>query len=349
MPRNKALKPQNSTLARKFSILLFFIFGFGMILSGTALAVFLTYEAQNQIKSKALLLMDTMNSVQDYTSNEVTPQLQKRIAYSDLVPQTIPSYAAVKVFERLRQYNDYYKHFYYKYAMVNSTSDRHPVSFELGIALQFRQDKNLKELQGFRSIGNQQFFYIARPLIVTKYICLNCQTQAKIAKPTPNNIKIQPRVQTQAKIAKPTQIQTRIQTQPKIAKPTQTLPINKVFKTTTEVSGTQIVFVPLIKVLQNYWQLFVSLLGILAMIFAVTIFMVNLWLKRYIIKPLEKIVQVAEAVSTGDMDAEFEKVSNDEIGSLVEAFTRMKLSLAMAIKKFEQYRIKSRKPIDLNS
>ena len=313
MPRNKALKAKNSTLARKFSILLFFIFGFGTILSGTALAVFLTYEAQNQIKSKALLLMDTMNSVQDYTSNEVTPQLQKRIAYSDLVPQTIPSYAAVKVFERLRQYNDYYKHFYYKYAMVNSTSDRHPVSFELGIALQFRQDKNLKELQGFRYIGDQQFFYIARPLIVTKYICLNCQTQ------------------------------------PKIAKPTQTLPINKVFKTTTEVSGTQIVFVPLIKVLQNYWQLFVSLLGILAMIFAVTIFMVNLWLKRYIIKPLEKIVQVAEAVSTGDMDAEFEKVSNDEIGSLVEAFTRMKLSLAMAIKKFEQYRIKSRKPIDLNS
>ncbi|HAX79362.1 MAG TPA: hypothetical protein DCY88_26935 [Cyanobacteria bacterium UBA11372] len=214
-------------------------------------------------------------------------------------------------------------------------------------------------------MGDQQFFYIARPLIVTKYICLNCQTQPKIAKPTQTTVKIQPRVQTQAKIAKPTQIQTRIQTQPKIAKPTQiqtriqtqpktakptqTLPINKVFKTTTEVSGTQIVFVPLIKVLQNYWQLFVSLLGILAMIFAVTIFMVNLWLKRYIIKPLEKIVQVAEAVSTGDMDAEFEKVSNDEIGSLVEAFTRMKLSLAMAIKKFEQYRIKSRKPIDLNS
>jgi methyl-accepting chemotaxis protein len=330
MPRNRALKSKKSTLARKFSILLVFIFGFGMILSGTALAVFLTYEAQNQIKSKALLLMDTMNSVQDYTSNEVTPQLQKRIASSDIVPQTIPSYAAVKVFERLRQSNDYYKHFHYKYAMLNSTSD--PSSFELGIALQFRQDKNLKQLQGFRYIGNQQFLYIARPLLVTKYICLNCQTQPKSAKPTQNTVKSQ----------------TRIQTQRKIAKPTQNFPTNKIFKTITEMSGTQIVFVPLIKVLQNYWGLFVSLLGILAIIFAITIFMVNLWLKRDILKPISKIVQVAEAVSTGDMDAEFEKeVSNDEIGSLVEAFTRMKLSLAMAIKKFEQYRIKSRKTIDL--
>lgn len=43
------------------------------------------------------------------------------------------------------------------------------------------------------------------------------------------------------------------------------------------------------------------------------------------------------------MNAEFEEVSNDEIGSLVEAFTRMKMSLVMAIEKFEQYRIKSRK------
>jgi HAMP domain-containing protein len=48
------------------------------------------------------------------------------------------------------------------------------------------------------------------------------------------------------------------------------------------------------------------------------------------------------------MDAEFEKVSNDELGSLVEAFTRMKLSLKMALKKLEQYRIKPCKPDNLS-
>jgi methyl-accepting chemotaxis protein len=56
------------------------------------------------------------------------------------------------------------------------------------------------------------------------------------------------------------------------------------------------------------------------------------------IQPIKNIVLVAEAVSTGDMTADFDKKYNDEIGSLVEAFTRMKLSLAMAIKRFERNR-----------
>jgi nitrogen fixation/metabolism regulation signal transduction histidine kinase len=62
--------------------------------------------------------------------------------------------------------------------------------------------------------------------------------------------------------------------------------------------------------------------------------MANLWLKRYIIRPIKNIVLVAEAVSTGDMTADFEEKSNDKIGSSVEAFTRMNLSLLMVIKKF---------------
>ena len=44
------------------------------------------------------------------------------------------------------------------------------------------------------------------------------------------------------------------------------------------------------------------------------------------------------------MNAEFEKVANDEVGSLVEAFTHMKFSLEIALKRLEEYRIKSRKP-----
>jgi nitrogen fixation/metabolism regulation signal transduction histidine kinase len=101
-----------------------------------------------------------------------------------------------------------------------------------------------------------------------------------------------------------------------------------------EVLGTQIVSVPASQVLQKARQSFVVVMGIVAMVFAVTILMANLWLKRYIIRPIKNIVLVAEAVSAGDMTADFDKKSNDKIGSLVSAFTRMKLSLAIAIKKF---------------
>ncbi len=56
----------------------------------------------------------------------------------------------------------------------------------------------------------------------------------------------------------------------------------------------------------------------------------------YVIRPLNRITQVAEAVSTGDMEAEFEQQSNDEVGSLTKAFTRMKRSLAIALKNLEK-------------
>jgi nitrogen fixation/metabolism regulation signal transduction histidine kinase len=60
---------------------------------------------------------------------------------------------------------------------------------------------------------------------------------------------------------------------------------------------------------------------------------------QYVVKPIKQVVRVTEAVSTGDLNVEFEKVSNDEIGSLVEAFIRMKLSLVMAIRRYERYRM----------
>jgi HAMP domain-containing protein len=56
------------------------------------------------------------------------------------------------------------------------------------------------------------------------------------------------------------------------------------------------------------------------------------------------MTQVAEAVSIGETDAEFEQNSNDEVGRLAEAFTRMKTSLAIAVKRLEQYRIERRQP-----
>jgi hypothetical protein len=48
------------------------------------------------------------------------------------------------------------------------------------------------------------------------------------------------------------------------------------------------------------------------------------------------------------MDADFEYVSNDEVGTLAEAFRRMKMSLMMAMKRLERYRIGRRSLDDAN-
>ena len=260
------------------------------------------------------MLSETINSIRKYTSTEVAPELTTRSTSDEFLAQTIPSYSVRKIFENLQKSDDLYRGFYYKSAMLNPSNLQDKAdAFETAIVEQFRQNQTLKELQGFRGVGNQDFFYIARPLSLTESSCLRCHG---IPEDAPKKM-------------------------------------IDIYGTTNgfnwplhEVIGTQIVSVPASQVLQNARQSFVLVMGVVAIVFAVTILITNLWLKLFIVRPIKKIAQVAEAVSTGDMEAEFEKVSNDEVGNLAEAFTRMKLSLAMAIKRFERYRIKSRDRID---
>lgn len=299
-------KLNNLTLAQKLTILLLVIFIGGIALSGVALASVLNYKAQTEISSKALLLMQSMNSVRYYTNTEVSPQLVSRLKAEEFLPQTVPAYSANKVFDKLRADDSDYADYSYREAMLNPTNIRDKSDdFEAQLVADFRKDINTKELQGFRLLAGKQIFYMARPISVTASSCLRCHSTPDIA---PKGM-----------------IQLYGTT-------------NGFGWKLNEVLGTQIVSVPASQILQKARQSFVVVMGIVAMVFAVTILMANLWLKQYIIRPIKKIVLVAEAVSTGDMNADFEKTSNDEVGSLVEAFTRMKLSLAMAIKKFERNR-----------
>ncbi len=303
---------QNMKLAKKLTILLLLIFIGGTIFSGIALANVLNYKAENEIKTNARLLLRTIDSVRSYTNAEVSPELQSRLKPDEFLAQTIPSYSSRKVFENFRMDNDSYSKFFYKEAMLNPTNLRDKAdSLETEIVKKFGKDQNLKELSGFRSFSfnGDKFFYIARPLSIKESTCLRCHSTPDVA--PKNMIKLYG---------------------------TQ----NGFGWKLNDINGAQIVSVPASEVFQKTRQSFVLVMGIVTLVFAIAIYMANFWIKRYVVRPIKQVVRVAEAVSIGDMDAEFEKASNDEIGSLVEAFTRMKLSLVMAITRFEQYRIGNR-------
>ncbi|GAA6622928.1 hypothetical protein NUACC26_087530 [Scytonema sp. NUACC26] len=133
------------------------------------------YKAQNEISSKAWLLLRTLNSVRSYTSVEVTPQIEPHLGADDFSPQVIPAYSAKKVFEQLSKENKSYSNFLYKEAMLNPTNVHDKAdNFEAPIVQKFRKNRNLQQETGFRSLGNEQYFYIARPLEVTSSSCLRC-------------------------------------------------------------------------------------------------------------------------------------------------------------------------------
>ena len=304
----------NLALAQKLTILLLVIFLGGITFSGIALANILNYKAQNEITSSALLLLRTLNSVRSYTNNEVTPHLQASLGAQGFLPQIVPAYSSRKVFDSLRKDNNSYQDFLYKEAMLKPTNPQDMAdSFETEIIQNFGQNKNVQQTSGYRSFQGEKYFYVARPLAINDASCLRCHSTPEVA-------------------------------------PKEMIKIygdqNGMGWKLNEVLGTQIVSVPTNEVLQNTRQSLILVMGIVTIIFAIAIYMANFWLKRYVVRPIKRVVRVAEAVSTGDMDADFEKVSNDEVGSLVEAFTRMKLSLVMAIRRLEQYRVDNREPHD---
>jgi HAMP domain-containing protein len=287
------------SLSSKFSLLLLVVFIGAVVVSGVALANTLSGYTEQQTVSEAEILMQTMLSVRNYTTNQINPELKDRLKTElNFLPQTIPAYSAREVFEDFRKTSKF-KDYFYKEATLNPTNLRDKAdAFEAKIVEEFRQNSALKEKHGYRNAAGGDLYYIARPLAVTKESCLECHSTPDVA--------------------------------PKSLIATYGSANGFGWKL-NEIVGAQVLSVPARNVISSAQRSFISIMGVVTIAFALTIFITNWFLKQAIIRPLNRIAKVANEVSTGNMDAEFEAKSDDEIGTLVTAFNRMKTSLVLAI------------------
>jgi HAMP domain-containing protein len=293
---------KNLNLKQKFTILLLVILTFGLSLSGFALSSLLRENAKQDISSTALMLMQTMSSVRKYTSTQVNPELADKLA-TEFLPQSVPAYSAREVFEILRKTADY-RDFFYKEATLNPTNLRDKADgFETEVVERFRNKSDIKEVSGFRSLPGGDIFYIARPLPISEESCLKCHSVPEAA---------------------PQSMITLYGT------------ANGFGWKLNEIVGAQIISVPANNVISKANQSSLVIILIVSAIFIATILLVNLFLNRQVVMPLKRMTRIAEEVSTGHMEVEFEQMSNDEIGNLAKAFKRMQLSLEMAMKRIKR-------------
>lgn len=160
------LKLADLQLGQKFTLLLLLVFFGGLIASSIALSSVLNQSAQAQLTTKALMLMETMNSVRDYTSSQVKPELSDRLNV-EFLPETVPAYSAREVFETFRA-NPIYADFFYKEATLNPTNLRDKADvFEAQLVDSFKQQNTSQEVNGFRSTPAGDLYYIARPIKIT--------------------------------------------------------------------------------------------------------------------------------------------------------------------------------------
>lgn len=286
-------------LGTKFNLLLIIVFVTGIILSGLTLSWVLQQRAQAEVTSKALLLIQTMNSVRDYTSNHIAPILSPKLETEPVfIPETVPAYSATEVFQSFRQ-NEDYKGFFYKEATLNPTNLRDKAdNFEKQLIERFRTEPNLKEISDFRTLPGGRVFYIARPLTIKKESCLRCHGIPSDA--------------------------------PKSQLATYGADNGYGWKL-NEIVAAQMISVPAEEVLKQAHQSLALILLMLLGVFAVIVFGINFLLKRAVIQPLRQMAKTAELVSMGDMNTEFEQKTEDEIGTLAKAFNRMKSSLEISM------------------
>jgi methyl-accepting chemotaxis protein len=295
---------KNLRLAQKLTLFLCLIFAVGTVANGIFITFTVNQTAQQEISSKAVMLMETMNAVRDYTSNNIKPQLKERLL-TEFLPETVPAFSANTVFNQLRK-NPEYKEFLYREATLNptNTNDKADV-FEAEIVNSFRGNSQLKERVGFISNAAHaqgNVFYIARPLAVSKQSCLECHSTPQAA---PKSM---------------------------IDKYGSKNGFNWHLK---EIIGAQIVFVPAQKIFNNAQNLFSSIMTITIALFAIATTLVYFWLQRQVVNPITKIARAVEGISMGDLSNKFDSNRQDEIGLLTQSIDRLGLSLQMALNRIK--------------
>ena len=295
---------QKLKLEHKFNVFLIIIFLVGSIVSGSILFRVLEQSAENEVTTNAKLIVGTMNSVRDYTTNNIIPHLSPKLETEPaFIPETVPAFAATEVFQRLRK-DEAYRNFFYKEATLDPTNLRDKAdSFETKLVERFRAESGTKEISGFRDLPGGKVFYIAHPLAITKASCLRCHS-------TPER-------------APKSQITTYGSE-------------NGFNWQLGQVVAAQVISVPAEQVYGNAQSALKLIMGILLAVFAAILLTVNYLLRRAVIRPLRQMARTADAVSLGQMDNEFDHQSQDEIGTLAAAFKRMKSSLEISMNLLSQ-------------
>ncbi|MCY1164900.1 hypothetical protein D9M73_47920 [compost metagenome] len=283
-------------LRLKFNLVLVVVFLAGFAAAGYITRQLLQDNAREEVLRNARLMMDTALSVRSYTVEQIKPHLDKQLE-EVFLPQSVPAYAAT---ETLNQLQKKYRDYGYKEAALNPTNPRNRATdWEADLVQQFRQNAETMELVSERNGGTGRQLYIAKPIQISNAACLQCHS-------VPGNA------------------------------PASMIKVygddNGFGWKHNEIIGAQVVTVPMDIPIHNADRAFRTFMLSLAGVFAVVFVVLNVMLSWLIVRPIRRMSQSADKVSTGDFDVpEFTDGGRDEVAVLGSSFNRMRRSLEKAM------------------
>ncbi|MEP6790987.1 MAG: DUF3365 domain-containing protein [Ramlibacter sp.] len=288
-------------LRLKFNLVLVVVFLAGFAAAGFVSRQLLQDNARDEVIRNARLMMEAATSVRTYTVDQIRPHLIKQLE-EVFLPQTVPAYAATEAINELRKkYPDYS----YKEATLNPTNPRdRTADWEADLVNKFRGSADIKEIVSERQASTGRTLFIAKPIKITNAACLQCHTTAAEAPPT--MVKIYGEA-------------------------------NGFGWKHNEIVGAQLVTVPMDLPLKNADRAFNTFMISLAAVFVVVFVVLNIMLSWMIIRPIRRMSQSADKISTGEFnEPEFNEKGRDEMSVLGSSFNRMRRSLEKAMQMIDQ-------------
>jgi len=286
-------------LGTKFTFILILVFVGGIVISFAALSQALQRRAEDEVTSKGVILIQMMNSVRNYTSAHVNPLLAPQLeTQPKFIPESVPAFSAREVFENLRK-NQEYANFLYKEASPNPSNPRNKADdFETALVERFRSADQLKEISGFRNLDGKNVFYSARPFAVRSADCLRCHGKPEDA---------------------PKSMLASYGSQ------------NGFGWKMNEIVASQIIYVPADDVFNTARQSLALVMAIFVGIFALVVVVINVLLRRDVIRPIGLMARVAQRISSDEMGAAGSELANldkvstrrDELGQTAGVFRQM--------------------------
>jgi HAMP domain-containing protein len=289
-------------LLARFNLVFIAIFGVGTLMAVWFAYMFLRSDAKEQVLEQAKLMMETTLATRSYTTKQIKPllnQLQRRDAA--FLPQTVPAYSAVQVFNYIHAENPDYS---YKEATLNPTNLEDRASdWEADVVNSFRSDATRKDLSGERNTPLGMSLFYARPIRINDTSCLECHS-------TPDRA---PRSMIR-----------------------QYGSANGFGWKLHEVVGAQIVSVPEALPIHIADRALKSLIAYLVIVALIALSVLDAVLVATVIRPVAKLSRVADEISQGKLDVEDIPIKGrDEISILAASFNRMKRSLVKAMRMLE--------------
>jgi protein-histidine pros-kinase len=280
----------------KINLSLAVAFGLGLVGVARLTDDVLQENARREVISHAGLMMEAAMAARSYTNEEIKPLLSDKLK-TVFLPQSVPSYAATHSFKTLHaRYADYS----YKEATLNPTNPRNRVvEWEADVVQNLRDHPEIKEFVGERSTPTGPSLYLARPIRINDNHCLQCHSTPAAAPETMKAL----------------------------------YGTNNGFGWKLgEIVGSQIVSLPTSVPMEKASRAFKQIMGGMIATFVGLLLVVNAILYMAVLRPMNRMARIADAISEGKSDVEeFNVARRDEFGVLGTAFNRMRRSLEKAM------------------